>query len=78
MKLRKPRASFMGMMRRSTIFVPEKDHKNIPSARRSTIAAPQLPKLESYGLSGISKMTESARRTILVTFFKISENKKFR
>ena len=63
----------MGMMRRSTIFVPEKDHKNIPLNRRSTIAAPQveaqLPKVETYGLSGISKMTENARRTILVIIF---------
>jgi|SaaInlStandDraft_1057018.scaffolds.fasta_scaffold109924_2 hypothetical protein len=70
----------MGMIRRSTIIVPETGQNNIPLNRRSTIAAPQLPKVETYGLSGISKMTENARRTILVNILIISEtiNRKFR
>jgi hypothetical protein len=70
----------MGMIRRSTIIVPEAGQNNIPLNRRSTIAAPQLPKVETYGLPGISKMTENARRTILVNILIISEtiNRKFR
>jgi hypothetical protein len=63
----------MGMIRRSTIIVPETGQNNIPLNRRSTIAAPQLPKVETYGLSGISKMTENARRTILVNILIISD-----
>ncbi|CBY30702.1 unnamed protein product [Oikopleura dioica] len=64
-RLQKPRESFVGMMRRSTLFVPEKYENNIPQNRRSTITAAHLPKMETYGLTGISKMTENARRTII-------------
>ena len=61
------------MMRRSTLFVPEKNENNIPQNRRSTITAAYLPKMETYGLTGISKMTENAQRTIIVFIF-IIEN----
>ncbi|CAG5104536.1 Oidioi.mRNA.OKI2018_I69.chr1.g1314.t1.cds [Oikopleura dioica] len=60
-RLQKPRESFIGLMRRSTLFVPEESHDNVSKARRSTIAASRPTVLEAIPSSS------SPRKTVVIT-----------